>query len=89
MKYLYYYIGIINLISFMMMGIDKSKAQKNKWRISEKTLFLSALIGGSLGIALGMKGFHHKTKHNSFIFGIPAIIIMQIILCTIIYINSN
>lgn len=73
-----YYLVLVNLVSFCLMGIDKRKARKHKWRIPEKTLFLSALLGGSLGAVLGMQVFRHKTKHWYFVWGMPAILICQI-----------
>ena len=72
------YLLLINLILFAVMGIDKYKARNGLWRIPEKTLFGLALIGGSIGGILGMKVFRHKTKHNSFKFGFPAILIAQL-----------
>ena len=80
MKYLLIYLLVINLIGFFMMFLDKQKAQKGKWRIPEKTLFLAALLGGSLGTTFGMNVFRHKTKHWYFKFGMPAILILQIAL---------
>lgn len=77
------YVLIINLISFSMMGIDKNRAKRREWRISEKALFLSALIGGSVGAILGMRMFHHKTKHWYFVWGMPAILVCQIVLMLI------
>ena len=74
------YIVVINVIGFALMGIDKAKARKRAWRIPEATLFLIALSGGSLGTTLGMHVFHHKTLHWYFVFGMPAILIMQILL---------
>ena len=76
---LYYLIGV-NVLAFLVYGIDKWRAKKGKWRISEATLLLLAVIGGSLGAWLGMKVWHHKTMHKKFKYGIPAIIIIQIIL---------
>lgn len=73
------YLLIINLAGFLSMFIDKRRAIKNKWRIPEKTLFLIAIIGGSLGSIIGMRKFRHKTNHIQFNFGMPAILIMQII----------
>lgn len=73
------YFICMNIIGFMMMGLDKFKAKHRKWRISEKTLFLIAIIGGSVGVMLGMGSFHHKTKHFRFLIGIPIIICVQII----------
>ena len=80
MKYILIYLGIINLIGFFSMFLDKQKAKRNKWRIPEKTLFLLAIIGGSLGTTFGMNVFRHKTKHWYFKFGMPMILIIQIIL---------
>ena len=80
MKYILIYLGIINLIGFFSMFLDKQKAKRGKWRIPEKTLFLLAAIGGSLGTTLGMHVFRHKTKHWYFKFGMPFILIVQIIL---------
>lgn len=74
------YLIVINLISFLLMGIDKRRAIKNKWRISEKTLFLTAFLFGSVGAIAGMYVFRHKTLHRSFRFGLPAILIAQICL---------
>lgn len=80
MKYFLIYLGLINLIGFFAMFLDKQKAKRDKWRIPEKTLFLLALIGGSLGTTLGMHTFRHKTKHWYFKFGMPLICIIQLIL---------
>lgn len=85
MKYLYYYILIVNIFAFCIMGIDKYKAKKHSFRISEKRLFISALIGGSIGAFTGMKTFHHKTKHPVFTIGIPSILFLQIALAVYIY----
>jgi len=76
---LYYLIGI-NIVTFFVYGIDKWKARKSKWRISEATLLMLAVIGGSIGAWLGVKVWHHKTLHKKFKYGIPAIIIIQLIL---------
>ncbi len=72
------WLVIINIVAFAMFGADKKRAQKGKWRISEKALFLSALLGGSLGALLGMQVFRHKTKHWYFRFGIPLILLLQV-----------
>ncbi len=74
------YLLIINLTGFFLMGIDKKRAKENQWRISEKTLFLTALLAGSLGSIAGMYFFRHKTKHTTFKIGMPCILILQIIL---------
>ena len=86
MKYLLSYLGIINLVGFFAMFLDKQKAKRGKWRIPEKTLFLLAIIGGSLGTTLGMHVFRHKTKHWYFKLGMPMILIVQIVL--IIYFSA-
>lgn len=75
------YIIIINSIAFVVFGIDKQKAVKNKWRISENTLIGLALIGGSAGALIGMRCFHHKTRKKKFLVGIPLILILQIGIC--------
>jgi len=73
------YIVMMNLVSFALMGIDKYKARKKAWRIPEATLFLFALFGGSLGGTLGMFAFHHKTRHWYFLYGMPLILVVQLI----------
>ena len=77
---LFFIIGI-NVITFMVYGIDKLKAKKEKWRIPEATLLLLAIVGGSIGAWCGMKVWHHKTMHKKFKYGIPLILIIQIGLC--------
>ncbi len=72
------YLLLANVVSFITYGIDKYKAKKGKWRISEATLLLMAVVGGSIGAWLGMKAFHQKTMHKKFYIGVPAIIILQI-----------
>ncbi|OIJ12586.1 hypothetical protein BKP37_13060 [Anaerobacillus alkalilacustris] len=67
------------------MFVDKQKAIKGQWRISERKFFLLAIIGGSVGIMLGMRTFRHKTKHNSFRIGMPVIMIIQIVLMSYHY----
>ena len=84
LKILGIYLLIINAIGFILMLVDKIKARKNLWRIPEKVLFLSAIIGGSIGSLLGMYVFRHKTKHFSFILGMPLILAIQIVLAVII-----
>lgn len=80
MKYLAVYLVMINLAAFALMGVDKSRARRHAWRIPEKTLFLSAAFGGSLGAILGMQVFHHKTKHWYFVVGMPLIFALQLAL---------
>ena len=79
-RIVFIYLVIINLIAFLLMAMDKSRARKHQWRIPEKTLFLSAILGGSIGAIAGMYTFHHKTKHWYFVIGMPAILIVQIAL---------
>ena len=74
------YVVLINLTGFCLMGIDKRKAIKGAFRIPEATLFLVALIGGSIGSIAGMYTFRHKTRHFTFVYGMPAILILQVIL---------
>ncbi len=77
---LLYYLIAINIVTFIVYGIDKVKAMKGKWRISEATLLLLAVIGGSIGAWLGMKTWHHKTMHKKFKYGLPLILLAQIAL---------
>ena len=72
------YLLAVNLLLFALMGIDKWKAKRGAWRVPEKTLFLTAALGGSIGGILGMKVFRHKTRHNSFKYGFPAILLAQL-----------
>lgn len=80
MSCLAYYLLAINVVAFIMYGIDKYKAKKAKWRIPEATLLLLAVLGGSIGAWMGMKVWHHKTMHKKFKYGIPAILLIQIAL---------
>ena len=82
----YYLLGI-NAVAFIMYGIDKYKAKKAKWRISEATLLLLAVVGGSIGAWMGMKVWHHKTMHKKFKYGIPAILLIQIALMAYLHMN--
>jgi len=72
------YLIVINVVTFFLYGIDKWKAKRSKWRISEATLLGLAVIGGSIGAWLGMKVWHHKTMHKKFKYGLPLILIVQI-----------
>ena len=80
MKNIIIYLLIINLIGFLAMGIDKRRAKKNKWRISEPSLFVIAILGGSIGSIIGMYTFRHKTKKKRFTIGFWAILIIEIVL---------
>ena len=78
LKYILAYLLIVNAAAFMLMLIDKIKAKKNRWRIKESTLMLSAALGGSIGALAGMYTFRHKTLHRKFTIGIPLILGLQI-----------
>ena len=78
-----YYVIVLSLVGFCSMGIDKWKAKHKKYRISEKTLLLIAILGGSIGSIIGMKFFHHKTLHKKFSIGLPIILFLQILLVTL------
>ena len=84
LKLLGIYLLIINAVGLILMLADKIKAKKNAWRIPEATLFLVAVVGGSIGSLLGMYTFRHKTKHIKFIVGMPLILALQIIGCILI-----
>ena len=85
LTYLIGYIIFVNILGFALMGIDKRKARKNAFRVPEATLFAMAIIGGSLGSFLGMHLFRHKTKHLSFIIGMPAILVIQIVIGILLF----
>ena len=74
-------LAAVNLLAFVLMGVDKSRARRGAWRIPEKALFLAALLGGSVGSLLGMYAFRHKTKHLSFVIGLPVILLLQLAAC--------
>lgn len=84
MKFLLAYLVIINALGFLFMLIDKRKAQKNLWRIPERTLLIVAGIGGSLGLFCGMQTFRHKTKKLKFSLGVPMILAVQVIVAVIV-----
>ncbi len=71
------YLCLINIAGFAVMGIDKKRAIRGAWRISEASLFLTALLGGALGCTIGMQHFRHKTRHWYFKYGMPAIFLAQ------------
>ena len=75
-----YYLVIINIVTFLVYGIDKWKARKAMWRVREASLLMLAVLGGSIGAWLGMKVWLHKTQHKKFRYGIPAIIIIQLVI---------
>ena len=81
------YLLAVNIATFFLYGIDKYKAKKSKWRISEATLLMMAVIGGSIGAWSGMRLWHHKTMHKKFKYGIPIIIILQVTIA--VYLQTN
>ena len=80
MQILQIYVCVINLIAFIMYGVDKWKAVHKRWRISEAVLMGMACAGGSAGALLGMYVFHHKTRKPAFRIGVPVILVLQILL---------
>lgn len=88
MKFIFIYVFFTNLLLFILMGLDKRKAKLNHWRISEKTLFSLALMGGSIGGILGIYTFRHKTKHLKFTLGFPIIFLFQLI-SIFLFLNCN
>ena len=78
--YSLYYLLVVNTLTFLLYGIDKYKAKKARWRISEATLLMMAVVGGSIGAWAGMRLWHHKTMHKKFKYGIPLIILLQVVL---------
>lgn len=74
------YLTVMNILGFLSMGFDKFKAKHEMWRTKEQTLFIIAIIGGSVGSILGMYTFRHKTKHTNFTIGMPTILLTQIVI---------
>ena len=87
-KYFIIYLIAINIITFLVMGLDKWKAKRGSWRIQEATLFGLVLFGGGIGGVLGMSVFRHKTKKLKFKIGFPLILIVEVILIIYFLINS-
>lgn len=79
------YLLAINILTFLLYGIDKRKAKRAQWRIPESVLLGLAAIGGSIGAWLGMRVWHHKTQHKKFRYGVPAILVVQIVLLVWIF----
>lgn len=88
-EFIIMYVIAINIVTFLMYGLDKQKARMNRWRIPEKVLMWAAVFGGSLGAYLGMKMFSHKTKKAKFYIGIPVIFIGQVILCVFLILKFS
>lgn len=87
-KVLIVYLVVINLVTFIMYGVDKYKAKKAKWRIPESTLLWMAAVGGSIGAWVGMRAWHHKTLHKKFKFGVPAILLLHLALTVYLLIQT-
>jgi uncharacterized membrane protein YsdA (DUF1294 family) len=85
LQYLYLVIIVLNIVTFCIYGEDKRRACGQKWRISERTLFILALLGGAPGALAAMYLFRHKTRKNIFKFGIPCLVLIQ--LCIIVKLN--
>ena len=81
---LLYYLIVVNILTFAVYGIDKWKAKQDGWRISEATLLMLAVIGGTIGALLGMQVWRHKTMHKKFKYGLPLILLAQIALMYLI-----
>ena len=82
---LLYYLLAVNLLTFIIYGIDKWKSRHNRWRIPEATLLLLAALGGSIGALLAMRAFRHKTQHKKFRYGVPAILLVQLAIAAFCY----
>ena len=80
-------LTVVDAVAFIVYGIDKYRARNGKWRIPEATLLMLAVVGGSVGAWLGMKVWHHKTRHRKFRYGVPAILLLQIVVATLLYVN--
>ena len=80
-----YYLVIVNILAFIMYGLDKQKAVKKQWRIPEVQLLGIAAIGGSIGAILGMQFFHHKTRKWKFKIGVPVFLALQLVVCRIFW----
>ena len=89
LTYFLYYLAAVNLLLFVLMGVDKAKAKRGARRFPEATLFFLAVVGGSLGGLLGMAAFHHKTLHKSFRIGFPVILIAQLALAGYLILKSK
>lgn len=85
MKYLIFFLIGMSLVLFVVMGVDKFRAQRHKWRITERTLLLLAAVGGALGGCLGMLLFRHKTRHTLFRWSFPLLLVLEIVIVTIVW----
>ena len=78
------YLLIVNLVDFILMGVDKKRARNHEWRVPEAAFFIWAIVGGSIGAILGMYTFRHKTRHWYFVWGMPAILILEVVLVVVL-----
>ncbi|GAE34089.1 DUF1294 domain-containing protein [Halalkalibacter akibai] len=78
------YLIVINILAYVIMGLDKTRAKQGQRRVAEKTLFLFAWLAGSLGVYVGMKAFRHKTKKKKFYIGVPIILFIQLLVLVFI-----
>ena len=79
------YLLAVNLAGLLLCGVDKRRAKRKRWRIPERSFFLTALLGGGPGVWAGMYLFRHKTKHWYFVWGMPAILVLQIVLMYVVW----
>lgn len=85
--FIFAYYTVMNMVGFLVMLFDKRKAMYHKRRTKESSIFIISLLGGALGVFLAMHMFRHKTRHNSFVYGIPAILIVHILLISYLLYN--
>ena len=88
-KIILIYLAAVNLAAFIVYGWDKRLAVRERYRISEKTLILLALFGGSIGSLAAMHLFHHKTRKKKFAWGVPAILALHAALCIYLIIRAS
>lgn len=84
MELLVLYLVVVNVVTFIVYGYDKLQARRKQWRVPEGELLLLAAIGGSVGAMAGMKLWHHKTHHKKFVYGVPAILAIHVIMAVVL-----
>ena len=87
-RWLLYGLAAVNMVTFLVYGLDKWKARRNRWRIPEAVLLWLAVLGGSPTALVAMRLFHHKTLHKKFRYGVPAILLVQLTIIIILAIKS-
>lgn len=85
MQIILIYLAVINIIGIIITARDKRAARRGTWRVPERTLFMLCILGGCPGVYSAMRLMRHKTLHKRFMWGIPAIFIVQIIIVGLIY----